>query len=174
MSKVLTEFEILRYAIILEVFMEKKFGTYPKLFVAFKDKKEEKPVLMVMYESMMYEERLGLESLDDWYYAHPEIHEQVNDYSRLVAAQKESVELLKEFPLIFSCKFLQNHLPSTHPIVKKVEMTYARLQRLSDRIRFPKGTKISRQFDSVLAKDGFYSWDAYLTYELERIGSTAD
>ncbi len=174
MSKVLAEYETLRYASILELILEEKFGNYPSLFLGYKNKKQEKPVLMVMYEAMVFEETHGLSALDDWFYAKPENVARVDNYLIRIEAQKNSVELLKNFPLMYSCKFLQSHLPETHPIVKHVTFTYDRLQRLSNKIRFPKGTKISRQFDPVLAKDGFYSWDDYLAYELERISSTDD
>lgn len=174
MSNVLAEFEILRYASILEAVMEEKFGTYAEILLAYKNKKEEKPVLMVMYEAMVYEETYGLESLDEWYYTKPDGKIKVDNYIPRVEKQRASVTLLPDFPLMFSCKFLQKHLPMSHLVVRHATYMYDKIQRISNRIRFPKGSKINRQYDPVLAQDGFYSWEDYLAYELERISSTDD
>ena len=77
MSKVLTEYEVVRYAAILETILQNKYGTCTVLFQAYKENKKGKPILMVMYDAMVYEETYGLASLDDWYYAHPECHASV-------------------------------------------------------------------------------------------------
>ncbi|ARW58858.1 hypothetical protein HOS33_gp218 [Erwinia phage vB_EamM_Y3] len=174
MGKVLTEFEVLRYASILEVFMEVKFGSYADMLLAYKDKKEGKPVLMSMYEAMVYEEQHGLDSLDEWYYSNVEYKAKVDQVIVRAEKQRDSVELLKDFPLMVSCKFLQKHLPAPNLLVRHTTYMYDKLQRLSNKIRFPKGTKIGGQHDPVIAKDGFYSWEDYLAYELERIRGVED
>lgn len=168
MSKVLTEYEVVRFAAILETMLQNKYGTCPVLFQAYKEKKEEKPILMVMYDAMVYEETYGLASLDDWYYAHPECHAQIEQYLNTVHRLLGETVPNKDFPLVFSYKLLQNHLPEKNPIVKQSRFMYDRLQRLSNKIRFPKGSKSDREFDRMLAKDGFATWDDYLAYVLER------
>ncbi|QZE59463.1 hypothetical protein MPK66_gp219 [Erwinia phage pEa_SNUABM_2] len=174
MSKVLTEYEAVRYATILELIMQSKFGSCSDLFANYKSKKITKPILMVMYEAMVYEELHGLDSLDDWYYAHPEKHQSVDQYLNLISKMKDNVVTERDFPLTFSYKLLQKHLPEKNQIVKHARFMYDRLQRLSNRIRFPKGSKADRQHDPLLAKDGFPTWDDYLAYELERILGKTD
>ena len=174
MSKVLTEYEIVRFATILEVILENKYGTCAELFRAYKEKKEGKPILMVMYDAMIYEETQGLESLNDWYYAHPEYHQRVEEYLLRVDQLKGVLVFDRTFPLTFSYKLLQKHLPEKNQIVKHSRFMYDRLQRISNKIRFPKGSKADREFDRLLAKDGFATWDDYLAYELERILGKSD
>jgi len=159
---------------MLEVFLERKHGTYKDMIKAYKATKKCDAALWVMYDALVFEEMQGLDSLDTWSNTNPDVHAKVGEYFKLIEAQLDTSRRRKDFPIMFSHKFLANHLPATHGAVAYSRTLYDKIQRLSNKIRFPDGFGEDDEYDPVLAKDGFYSWNEYLDYELERISSTDD
>ena len=174
MGNTLQEFEVLRYATLMEIYLSKKFGTIEELLNAYNTTKNGDSILQVMYEAITFDKKPGLNFLDSWFDQHREVHPMYEVYIRLVTAQQYSKVRRKDYPLIYSYKFLNSYLPQTNKLVLRSRYLYQRLQKISDRVRFPEGQQADDEFDPLLSRDGFYSWNDYLAYEIARLSGVED
>lgn len=117
----------IRYAIIIELYIEQKHGTFPELEKKYNKTKDSRLMLSAACDAQSLVDKNGFAFLDRWLDSTKGMQAKFDDYSQRIMRQMLKPEKrLKSFPLMYSYTWLIYQLPKENIVALRARQKYVR------------------------------------------------
>lgn len=117
----------IRYAIIIELYIEQKHGTFPELEKKYDKTKDARLMSHAAWDAQSLVDNKGFAFLDRWLDATKGMQAKFDDYSQRIMRQMLKPEKrLKSFPLMYSYTWLYYQLPKENIVALRARQKYVR------------------------------------------------